>query len=180
MVNVRSDTDDSAVIGTLERGETVDVQGEINDGWATIKYKCQQAYVNAQYLKKRNWFGRTIHFIFSSDGQASWFVVVKWILIIGLIFVLFRYLLAILVKMFAGGMVLGIVGLVFGLIVHWMGWLESFSTYIMASYGFYAGAIVGLIYALINFRSTSDDARIRKLRRLQRRFQWSETLLGSG
>ena len=159
VVNVRSGADtNSIVVGTLERGETVDVKGDIENGWATIDYNGQQAYVNAQYLKQRGWFGRVIHFIFSSDGQPSWLVVVKWILIVGLIFVLFRYLLAILVKMLAGGMAGGVVGLVFGFIVHWIGWLESTSTYMMASYGFYIGAAVGLILALINYRSTIDDA----------------------
>lgn len=158
VVNVRSEANvNSAVVGTLERGETVDVTGDIKDGWAKMNFHGRLGYVNAQFLKERGWFGRVVHFIFSSDGQAEWLVIVKWIVIVGLIFVLFRYILAIIVNMLAFGAFFGIVVLVFGFIVHWIGWLESTSNYMMFSYGFYIGAGIGLVYSIINFRGTIEE-----------------------
>ena len=51
VVNVRSEANvNSGVVGTLERGETVDVTGDIKDGWAKMNFHGRPGYVNAQFL----------------------------------------------------------------------------------------------------------------------------------
>lgn len=52
VVNVReSATSSATVVGTLKKGTQVNVY-EIEQGWATIRYKSQFAYVSSKYIKQ--------------------------------------------------------------------------------------------------------------------------------
>lgn len=164
VLNVRSGpVQTDRAIGVLTRGSAVDVKG-INGGWAIINYNGQQAYVKACYLEenssgiqsetKRGFCSR----IFTNEGEAQWFTVTKWIVIILIGLALFRLALAIIVKMLAGAIVFGLFGLGLGVLVHWLGWFESTSIWTIGSWGFYSGAVIGFIFSIVNFGDTVNEA----------------------
>lgn len=168
-LNIRDNaSQDGAVIGQLGRDELVEVQS-IDNGWALIDRDGCQGYVKASYLAvtddsesaptedKEGIIHKCLS-IFSNDGEATWFTIVKWILIILALSVLLRYGLALLVRMIGYGMGIGGAGLVLGGLLYWFDWIEEWVVWRMGTYGFYIGCGLAVIYLLFNLREWSDDA----------------------
>lgn len=171
VLNVRATSSPSgSVIGTLAAGETVEVISE-DDGWAAIQYDGRRGYVKASFLipadsgavsETSDGSDGPIHrflSIFSNDGEAAWFSIVKWILIVIVGSVLLRYGLSLLAHMAGFGFALGAAGLLLGALLYWLGCVEERTMWNMGTYGFYAGCGLALIYLVVNFREWSDDAR---------------------
>lgn len=167
-LNVRDIASQSGnVMGQLTKGQMVEVKS-IEDGWATIDYLGKNGYVKASYLTHSEKAtvtsatndGPTHKFfsIFSNKGEAPWFSIVKWILIVGIGIILVRYGLSLLYVMIGFGVALGAIGLAIGGVLYWMDWIEEITLWSFGRYGFYTGCVLAIIYRILNIREWTDDA----------------------
>lgn len=170
VLNVRENTSkESAVIGTLTDGESVEVL-KIENDWAAIEYAGRRAYVKSSYLTEADGDDPAttqadnegiIHrflSIFSNEGEALWFTIVKWIIIVIIGSVLLRYGLSLLTHMLGFGAATGIAGLAIGAMLYWLDIVAENTMWNMGTYGFYIGCGLALIYLIFNFREWRDDA----------------------
>lgn len=168
-LNVRaSASKHGEVLGELSQGNVVDVLS-VKDGWANINYNGWQGYISTSYIeavaggedanasaKEESW--DLTSWLFDSEGESTWFTIVKWILVLGVAFLLIRLAIPIFIRMLAGGIVLGGIALLAGLLILWIGWIEAETVWTIAEWGFYIGWGVGLLYAFCNFGEVLDDA----------------------
>lgn len=64
----------------------------------------------------------------------------------------------IIVRMLAGGIILGGIALLLGFIINWIGWIETETALTIALWGWYIGTGLGLLYAILHFGGVIDDA----------------------
>lgn len=169
-LNVRDMTSQSgAVIGRLAEGETVEVLS-MENGWAKIVYGGGEGYVKASFLVQgKNEKGTVstgkhdgpIHrflSLFSNEGEAAWFSIVKWILIVIIGTVILRYGLSLLTYMIGFGVGLGAVGLAVGVVLYWLDLIEERTMWNIGTYSLYTGAGLAFLYLVFNFSAWKDDA----------------------
>lgn len=168
-LNVRASANKhSEVLGKLSQGNVVDVIS-IENGWANINYNGWQAYVSTSYLeavahkeekcataKTDSWNFFT--WLFNSEGESAWFTGLKWLLVLGVAYALFRLAMIVFINMLIGGIIVGGAALLVGFIIKWIGWIETGTVWTITMWGFYIGWGLGLLYSICNFREVLDDA----------------------
>ena len=167
-LNVRASANqNSEVLGKLSQDDVVDVIS-MEGGWANINYSGGQGYVSTQYLAAVTDAGEAgvsaeedswdlTSWLFDSEGESTWFTVLKWIVFIVIAIVLIRFLLKAIGWILGMGLIVGGIGLVAGFILNWLDWIESGTMWSIARWGFYIGAGLGLLDAIFHFREVLDD-----------------------
>lgn len=168
-LNVRASANkNSEVLGQLSQGNVVDVIS-IENGWANINYNGWQGYVSTSYLtavadegdaststKEKSW--SFFSWLFNTEGESAWFTGLKWIFFIGIAIFLVKIALLVIVRMLGFGLVLGVIALLIGFIIKWIGWIEAGTMWNIAKWGFYIGNVLGLLDSFIHFGEILDDA----------------------
>lgn len=167
-LNVRASSNkNSEVLGKLTYDEVVDVI-TVNNGWASISWNGQYAYVNASYLipmtttdintpeKKKSW--NFFSWLFNTKGESAWFTGLKWFFILVLAVIIVRIALVVFIKMLAGGIIAGGVTLFVAFIIKWIGWIEMGTMWNISQWGFYIGSGLGLLYSIFNFGEVLEEA----------------------
>ncbi|WP_304300337.1 SH3 domain-containing protein [Phocaeicola plebeius] len=168
-LNVRASANkNSEVLGQLPQGDVVDVIS-IENGWANINYNGWQGYVSVSYLtavtsegkatsssSKKSW--NFFSWLFNSEGESAWFTGLKWIFFLGVAIFLIRIAFLVIVKMIAYGILLGIIFLLIGFIIKWIGWIEADTMWFIAKCGYCLGNLLGLLDSIFHFGEILDDA----------------------
>ncbi len=168
-LNVRASSNKNGeVLGKLSKNDIINVTS-IENGWAKIKYNGRDGYVSTSYLKavsgkenadssskKGSW--SFFSWLFNSEGEAAWFTGLKWIFFLGLAIFLVKVALQFLVKILALGIVFGGIALLVGLLIKWIGWIESGTMWNIAEWGFYIGGFLGFLDSIFHFGDILDGA----------------------
>lgn len=168
-LNVRTLADKhSEVLGKLSQGNVIEVIS-IENGWAKINYNGWQGYVSESYIEsaekkagisvstgKQSW--DLTSWLFDSEGEATWFTVLKWIVIIGVAIYFIKVIFQIAAMMIFVGLAVGGIGLAAGFILNWLGWIESDTMWSMAQWGFRIGNGIGLVFGIFNFKDVHEEA----------------------
>ena len=168
-LNVRTSANKhSEVLGELSQGNVVDVIS-VENGWANINYNGCQGYVSTSYLeavadkekaststKNESW--NFFSWLFNSEGESAWFTGLKWLFFIGVAFFLLKVAMLVIVRMLAGGIIVGGIALLLGFVINWIGWVETETALTIAMWGWYIGTGLGLLYAILHFGGVIDDA----------------------
>ena len=168
-LNVRASANkNSEVLGQLPQGDVVDVIS-IENGWANINYNGWQGYVSVSYLtavtsegkatsssQKESW--NFFSWLFNSEGESAWFTGLKWIFFLGVAIFLVKIAFLIIVPMIAYGILLGIIFLLIGFIIKWIGWIEADTMWFIAKCGYCLGSLWGLLNSIFHFGGILNDA----------------------
>lgn len=168
-LNVRASANkNSEVLGQLSQGNVVDVIS-IENGWANINYNGWPGYVSASYLtvvtnegqvtsssEKKSW--NFFSWLFNSEGESAWFTGLKWIFFLGVAIFLVKIAFLIIVKMIAFGILFGIISLLIGFIIKWIGWIETETMWFIAKCGYCLGNLWGLLNSIFHFGGILDGA----------------------
>ena len=168
-LNVRASANkNSEVLGQLSQGNVVDVIS-IENGWANINYNGWQGYVSTSYLtavtdkgetgtstEKESW--NFFSWLFNTEGESAWFTGLKWIFFLGVAIFLVKIALVVIGRMLGFGFVLGIIALLIGFIIKWIGWIETDTMWNIAKWGFYIGNVLGLLDSFVHFGDVLNDA----------------------
>lgn len=168
-LNVRASANkNSEVLGQLSQGNVVDVIS-IENGWANINYNGWQGYVSTSYLtavtdkgetgtstEKESW--NFFSWLFNTEGESAWFTGLKWIFFLGVAIFLVKIALVVISRMLGFGFVLGIIALLIGFIIKWIGWIETDTMWNIAKWGFYIGNVLGLLDSFVHFGDVLSDA----------------------
>lgn len=158
-LNVRASANkNSEVLGQLSQGNVIDVIS-IENGWANINYNGWPGYVSASYLtvvtnegqvtsssEKKSW--NFFSWLFNSEGESAWFTGLKWIFFLGVAIFLVKIAFLIIVKMIAFGILFGIISLLIGFIIKWIGWIETETMWFIAKCGYCLGNLWGLLNSI--------------------------------
>lgn len=149
-LNVRLEANaNSEILGKLNKNDAVEVESMDGD-WARISYNGTDGYVHSKYLvrvgakKSRSSGGGFWRWLFSSNGESTWFTAIKWFfaLVIGIIIAKIAF--AIIISAIGGGLAIGGFSLFFCFLLKWMGIMSADTMWLVSKWGFYAGCVFGL------------------------------------
>lgn len=96
--------------------------------------------------------------LFNTEGESAWFTGLKWIFFLGVAIFLVKIALVVIGRMLGFGFVLGIIALLIGFIIKWIGWIETDTMWNIAKWGFYIGNVLGLLDSFVHFGDVLNDA----------------------
>ena len=163
-LNVRaSASKNGEVLGKLPQNDIVNVTS-IENGWANINYNGWHSYLTAvtsegkatSSSQKESW--NFFSWLFNSEGESAWFTGLKWIFFLGVAIFLVKIAFLIIVPMIAYGILLGIIFLLIGFIIKWIGWIEADTMWFIAKCGYCLGSLWGLLNSIFHFGGILNDA----------------------
>ena len=164
--NVYSETsEESFVMGSYEMGEVINVISK--EGiWASVNYKGKYGYIMMVDLKpytdknesKPGFINKVMDWLFDSEGEWWIFTAFKWILFIALIIFIIGLILAVIINVIVRCLILGLLAVVLGYILKWIGWIESDTIWQMVNWAGSAGVVWGVLHSILHPRETIDTA----------------------
>lgn len=163
VVNVKSDlnvrsapSSNSTKLGQLHNNDVVNVLS-FNGEWAVIEYNGQTGYISSKYIVKNTAAGQAQTKKSNNEGFTFWDGV-KWLFIIAFGFIVVRFLILFVIKIIAGGIIIGGLTLAACFVFYLFGWMSSDTMWTCAQWGFYAGLPLGLWFSLSTIGDTLEEA----------------------